>query len=716
MRHRTVLALGLVATMPLAASLAGADEGYRHGRLRYVEPGTILQRATETEAEEAMQNLPFLPGDRIWTDAAGRAEFQFPDGTTVRLDRRGKLDYAGHEEDRGERIVLRLWSGSVVVHAPAQPSLRFEIETPAGFVEALERSVVRVDLDGGDTRVSAYEGEAVFDGVRLSLGQRSQARWGERPGEPEGFDRFEADDLLQWDQDREADARRGGSSARYLPDDLGEYAGEFEGNGDWRYNGEVSGYVWFPHVEVGWQPYSNGHWAWTPYGWTWVPSENWGWAPSHYGRWGYGASMGWYWVPGRTWGPAWVSWAVGGGYAAWCPLGWRDHPVTQWGHGGGVYGRSDSGHAVTRGFFGRPMDAWNVVRQGELGRRGDVRRYRVDPVRVDPGALRVADSPLLRPTRDGAALRPSDAAPGLVRTRMTPGTFVRELSVDNKTTIPAPWTRGYGPPPAGVEGARYGTPKSTGSSDPQESRTPTGAMPRGGASAQGDGRAPEAGGVTSSPRSAPRPAPFYAPGAESASGNGGNARPALGGAERRAPAGQGDASGERPRRDDTYRYGGAAPRGDSSATPREGGSAYRPGGQAESRGGAGRREPSDAPPTVFGGGSRPQGDGSGARPRNEGGTLGGGNRPESQGNGGFGGGQLRHESGSSGGGSADRSETRGGGGTPRPTPSGSGGGGLGGGAPRPAPSGGGGAAHPSGGGGHGGGNDHAVPRGRPNGK
>ncbi|HEX9094083.1 MAG TPA: FecR family protein, partial [Coriobacteriia bacterium] len=408
MRSRTVHMLGLVTTLALAGSLAGADEGYRHGRLRFAEPGTTLQRATETEAEEAVQNLPFLPGDRIWTDDAGRAEFQFPDGTLVRLDRRGKMDYAAHEEERVERIVMRLWSGSVIVHAPSSASLRFEVETPAGIVEALEKSVVRVDVDGGDTRVSVYEGEAAFEGVRLALAERALARWGERPDEPERFDRSEADDFLQWDQERESDNRWAANSARYLPEDLDEYSGELERNGDWRYEGGVSGYVWVPQVDVGWQPYSNGRWAWTPYGWTWVPYENWGWAPFHYGRWGRSASLGWYWVPGRTWGPAWVSWAVGGGYAAWCPLGWRDRPVSPWGQWGGAYGSQyGRGRAVPGQVFGRPGGAWNVVRQGELG-RGDVRRHRVDVARVDPAVLRAADSPLLRPTRDVASLRPAD--------------------------------------------------------------------------------------------------------------------------------------------------------------------------------------------------------------------------------------------------------------------------------------------------------------------
>src|SRR5262245_1769008 len=80
-----LLAVALVA---LATSARGQDQGYDHGRLRYLEPGVTLQRATDAGAEEATPNTPFFPGDRVWTDGVGRAEFQFPDGSTLRLDSR----------------------------------------------------------------------------------------------------------------------------------------------------------------------------------------------------------------------------------------------------------------------------------------------------------------------------------------------------------------------------------------------------------------------------------------------------------------------------------------------------------------------------------------------------------------------------------------------------------------------------------------------------
>ena len=434
MRTRALAAFGFIAAVVLPSVAAAAEEdGYRHGRVRFVESGVTLHRATEVSAEEALANLPFLPGDRVWTDASGRVEFQFPDGTLVRLDNRSKLDYAGHEEGREEHVVLRLWSGSLIARVRTKQAARFEVETPAGSVELLDQAMVRVDVEAGEMRVSAYRGEAVVDDgrgrVRLSAGERTAARWGQEAAAPEPFDIAPEDDFASWDEARESEERLASRSSEYLPDELDPYAGELERNGSWRFEAAV-GYVWAPRVSGGWSPYANGYWSWTPYGWTWVPYETWGWAPFHYGRWGFSASFGWYWAPGRTWGPGWVSWGVGSGYVGWCPLGYRDRPVHPW----GGYNR---GYAVPRhGGYG----GWNVVRDGDFGQR-DVARRRLPLTGIDPRALQVADSANLRPTRNGRSLVASSPTARAISRRPTPGDFVRELAVDNKTTIPSPWLR-----------------------------------------------------------------------------------------------------------------------------------------------------------------------------------------------------------------------------------------------------------------------------------
>jgi hypothetical protein len=462
MRSSFLIAAVAVATAA-GATATSAQRSYQHGRILSVEPGVTLQRVDEAVAEEAFRNLPFLPGDRVWTDATGRAEFQFPVGTVVRLDRRSKLDYAGHEEEPEERIVLRLWSGSAFVHARPAAGARFEVETPAGLVQADDRAVVRVDVDSGEARLSVFAGQATLDDgrqqVRLDAGERTVASWRAPAEEPWRFDTAEADEFAAWDGQREAEEAQA-ETAEYLPEELGPYEGELERNGTWRDVG-VEGYVWIPNVEAGWQPYSNGRWTWTPYGWTWIPNERWGWAPSHYGRWGYSDSFGWYWAPGRSGGPAWVDWAVGDGYVGWCPLGRDDRPLTPWGGG--------RGHAVAREGFAS-HGAWSLVRRGDLGAR-DLGRRRVSFDRIDPATFRVGDGAVLRPTRDARSLGTSQPAPArAVSRRQSMGDFVRELGVDNQTSIPAPWTRGYGPPPAGVEGARYRPPRDDQDGKEKESR------------------------------------------------------------------------------------------------------------------------------------------------------------------------------------------------------------------------------------------------------
>lgn len=81
------------------------------------------------------------------------------------------------------------------------------------------------------------------------------------------------------------------------------------------------GQVWCP-IGVGryWQPYSNGYWVYTEFGWTWVSYDDFGWIPYHYGAWTLLPIYGWVWVPGYVWAPAWVTWRYGPYYIGWAPL------------------------------------------------------------------------------------------------------------------------------------------------------------------------------------------------------------------------------------------------------------------------------------------------------------------------------------------------------------------------------------------------------------
>jgi hypothetical protein len=96
-----------------------------------------------------------------------------------------------------------------------------------------------------------------------------------------------------------------------------QYEGALRPYGSWQADPQY-GRFWRPGVPSGWQPYSDGQWAWTRYGWTWVSYEPWSWT-FHYGRWAQ-LPWGWSWFPGSTWGPAWVNWSTYGGYVGWAPL------------------------------------------------------------------------------------------------------------------------------------------------------------------------------------------------------------------------------------------------------------------------------------------------------------------------------------------------------------------------------------------------------------
>jgi Family of unknown function (DUF6600) len=114
------------------------------------------------------------------------------------------------------------------------------------------------------------------------------------------------------------------------------------------------GYGWYPsQVDSGWQPYSDGQWAWSNQGWTWISYEPWGWATYHYGRWIFDPNYGWLWIPGTVWAPAWVSWYQAPGYVGWSPLPPDNNFFLEigisfvnydYGYGGGYYGGNGWGY------------------------------------------------------------------------------------------------------------------------------------------------------------------------------------------------------------------------------------------------------------------------------------------------------------------------------------------------------------------------------------
>ena len=393
--------LSVVAAVLLGAlggsTRAGAAEWSGEARFSFVDPNVTIQRYSETTSEEAVANLPVFSGDRVWTDRSGRADIQFPDGSFLLVGPESRLDVETIEDDNG-RAVVRLWSGSVVVgRVDNREAYDFQILTEAGRAVIERHGLVRVDANAGETRVAVLEGEGEAESAdrrrEIEAGSESWMRNGYEPtGAREADERY-ADALDAWAAERWRQLDYRSESRQYLPDSLYAYGSDFDTNGTWRNEAGV-GYVWCPRVSAGWQPYRQGRWCWTPYGWNWVPAEPWGWTVSHYGSWDFSVGFGWYWLPGRNWGPAHVVWGQSGQYVGWCPRG-RNGRAVDFGHGGRF-----GGHSGDHDSLGAH---WTFVGSGDMRHR-DISRVRIDHAILRSDAVRIADSPRMAPSRDGRQL------------------------------------------------------------------------------------------------------------------------------------------------------------------------------------------------------------------------------------------------------------------------------------------------------------------------
>jgi len=278
---------------------------------------------------------------------------------------------------------IELVKGTLFVDSHLVQSLRDELEIRAADAQIylINEGNLRVDLgDQGGIRVTAIQGEAE---VRAS-GQRTLLRDQERtyvdagtaPSTPEAFNQG-YDELDDWNASRMnsmASAEPYGDEQQQPPVDESLYYDTYDlqNYGDWRNYGTY-GNVWVPHVSVGWRPYYDGRWTYSPGGMFWVSYEPWGWAPYHYGRWGWAIDFGWYWIPGYTFGPSWVSWYDYGDYIGWCPLNYYNRP-TYWGNWNNHY-YDNPVQKQKAGGIGVD-NSWTFVKKHDIG-TGSVKKISV---------------------------------------------------------------------------------------------------------------------------------------------------------------------------------------------------------------------------------------------------------------------------------------------------------------------------------------------------
>ena len=122
------------------------------------------------------------------------------------------------------------------------------------------------------------------------------------------------------------------------------------------------GEVWCPsRVATGWEPYVDGRWDYSDYGWTWLSDDPWSDIPYHYGTWVWIDGYGWSWIPGTVWAPAWVTWAYTDDYVGWAPVP-PSFVVTATGYAGPAVAIAASRYVFvpSRQFVGVPVNTVRV--------------------------------------------------------------------------------------------------------------------------------------------------------------------------------------------------------------------------------------------------------------------------------------------------------------------------------------------------------------------
>ncbi|NOZ78884.1 MAG: hypothetical protein GXP48_06865 [Acidobacteria bacterium] len=327
---KKILILVLAMLVSMVALASNEDDLTSLSYISYMERYATIQPADGTSQQEAVINMPLLPGDRIDTAREARMQVQLADGSTLWLDEYTSVSLdalAFSRGDSSDRTVLFLAEGSAILQIPSDALVTkpTRIDSRSSTVYLDTGGTYRLDTTGeGGLRVEVWRGdaEAATPSGEVEIREGTAARIADGRVESTSAELTRDDDFAQWVLGRQEPAAGQGDQhvdARYR-----RQAAVLDGYGSWIYADDLGLWAWQPAVAPGWNPYVAGRWYWTPAGWDWISYEPWGWLPYHYGSWYFDASFGWLWSWDPTWGPAWVDWVWWPGYVGWCPSGYYD--------------------------------------------------------------------------------------------------------------------------------------------------------------------------------------------------------------------------------------------------------------------------------------------------------------------------------------------------------------------------------------------------------
>ncbi|MEO5924260.1 MAG: hypothetical protein ABIR70_10575 [Bryobacteraceae bacterium] len=271
--HAVAIVVAGLGVIPQGVQAQDSSGDYnppsRAARLSWVEGSVSFQPGGVDDWVPATLNRPFTTGDRLWSDAGGRAELHLG-SAALRLGSRTNFTFLNWT-DNTTQVQLSAGTLSVRVRNLAGQEA-IEIDTPQAAFSLLQAGDYGIDVNerGDSTMITVRGGQAegITNTQTFPLGARESVRVYETNGRQE-FERRQvpvADAFDNWCQGRD---RREDISQSAL-----HFARQSRLRGPGRLRDVATGpAVFIPldaPVSAGWAPYRYGQWAWIEPG-GWVP-------------------------------------------------------------------------------------------------------------------------------------------------------------------------------------------------------------------------------------------------------------------------------------------------------------------------------------------------------------------------------------------------------------------------------------------------------------
>ena len=315
------LFLLLVLALLLVPFMHGDDEPGSHVRivrLSYVEGRVQLSHQQSSGFENATMNMPLVQGDQVRTGQDGWVEIQLENSSIIRLAPESQITLT---------VLTRFPSGATATEvnldegegefaaSATDEDGPFRVNVRQRTISLKRTSRFRVTTINSDPlEVAVWKGEVSLSNPEDA--QEVSIRKGEiftiDPQDPGHYDlenNAQADDLDKWSGER--DQYLSTYASNNNNNSINTQSPYQYGVSDLSYYGQYSnvvgcGYCWQPYgVSADWDPFMNGYWMNSPWGFTWVSAYPWGWMPYRFGQWIFVPGLGWRWRPG-----VWNRWAA----------------------------------------------------------------------------------------------------------------------------------------------------------------------------------------------------------------------------------------------------------------------------------------------------------------------------------------------------------------------------------------------------------------------